>query len=427
MDYTRKILLSEYGISEEVYERISAAEKKVTEEFEKIDRITEYNQLKVIGAMQKNRLAAEHFCGTTGYGYDDGGRDVMESIYACAFRTEDALVRPQIISGTHALTVALFGNLRPGDHMFSPVGSPYDTLEGVIGAKRKVKGSLADYGVTYSELPLLADGSVDFDGIRGCIRKETRLATIQRSKGYCLRPSLSVETIGKIIECIKSVKEDVICMVDNCYGEFTDMTEPSEVGADIIVGSLIKNPGGGLAPVGGYIAGKREYVENAAFRLTVPGMGKEVGPSLGALRGMIQGFYQAPQAVGGSLKTAVLAAQVFKELGFGVSPEPTEKRNDIVQCILLENRENLISFCQGIQKGSAVDSHALPYPAPMPGYDCDIIMAAGAFIQGSSIELSADGPLREPYAVYLQGGLNYHHGKAGLMKALQNMYDEKRI
>ncbi len=427
MDYTKKILTSEYGISEAVYEKVKEAESKVVGEFDKIDEITEYNQLKVISAMQKNRLAIDHFGGTTGYGYDDGGRDVMEKIYAHTFRTEDALVRPQIISGTHALTVALFGNLRPGDHLFSPVGSPYDTLEGVIGAKRKVKGSLVDFGVTYSELPLLADGVVDFDNIKSCIRKETKLVTVQRSKGYCLRPSLSVETIGKIIETVKSVRSDIICMVDNCYGEFTDRIEPSEVGADLIVGSLIKNPGGGLAPVGGYIAGKAEYVENAAFRLTVPGMGKEVGPSLGVLRSMIQGFYQAPQAVNGSLKTAVLAAQVFKELGFGVSPEPMEKRNDIVQCILLKNRENLISFCQGIQKGAAVDSHALPYPAPMPGYDCDIIMAAGAFIQGSSIELSADGPLREPYAVYLQGGLNYNHGKAGIMKALQNMYDEGRL
>lgn len=427
MDKTKEIAISEYGISEKVYERVIKAEEKLKDYFNEVDKITEYNQMKVIATMQKNRLTIDHFCGTTGYGYDDSGREVTEKIYADTFRTEDALVRPQIISGTHALTVALFGNLRPGDHLLSPVGSPYDTLEGVIGAKRPIKGSLTDWGVEYSDIDLLPDGSVDMEKIAENIRPNTRLVTIQRSKGYCLRPSLSVETIGEIIKRVKAVRSDIICMVDNCYGEFTDYIEPSEVGADLIVGSLIKNPGGGLAPVGGYIAGKAEYVENAAFRLTVPGMGKEVGPTLGVVRSLIQGFYQAPQAVNGSLKTAALGAQIFFDLGFGVTPEPTEKRNDIVQCIQLENRENLISFCQGVQTGAAVDSTALPYPAPMPGYDCDIIMAAGAFVQGSSIEFSADAPLREPYAVYMQGGLNYPHGKTGLMKALQNMVNEKRI
>lgn len=427
MERIKEIALNSLGIDENVFDLVMNEEKKLKERFSEIDDITDYNQMKVICAMQKNRLAIDHFCGTTGYGYDDEGRDVLERIYADVFKTEDALVRPQIISGTHALTVALFGNLRPGDHLLSVVGSPYDTLEGVIGYKREVKGSLKSLGIQYSEVPLKGDGTVDLEGVEKAIRPNTRLVTIQRSKGYALRPSLSVEDTAEIISRVKAVRDDIICMVDNCYGEFTDYTEPSEVGADLIVGSLIKNPGGGLAPVGGYIAGKAEYVENAAFRLTVPGMGKEVGPTLGVTQSLVQGFYQAPQAVCGSLKTAVLAASVFKALGFEVSPEPLEKRCDIVQCILLKNRENLISFCRGIQMGAAVDSHALPYPAPMPGYDSDIIMAAGAFVQGSSIELSADGPLREPFAVFLQGGLNYAHGRMGIMKAVQNMVNEKRL
>ncbi len=426
-DKSKELATEEFGISGRVYDFVKSCESAVEGSFREIDRISEYNQMKVIKAMQKNRLAIDHFCGSTGYGYDDGGRDVMESIYADVFKAEDALVRPQIISGTHALTVALFGNLRPGDHLFSVVGSPYDTLEGVIGYKRPVKGSLKDYGVEFSELPLLKDGSCDLEHIAENIKPNTRLVTIQRSKGYCLRPSLTVEQIGEIVAIVKNVRSDIICMADNCYGEFTDYSEPLEAGADLVVGSLIKNPGGGLAPVGGYIAGKAELVENAAFRLTVPGMGKEVGPTLGATRSMIQGLYTAPQAVNGSLKTAVLGAEMFKRLGFGVMPLPDEKRGDIVQCILMENRENLISFCQGVQMGAAVDSHAIPYPAPMPGYDSDVIMAAGAFIQGSSIEFSADAPLREPFAVYMQGGLNYSHGKTGLMIALQNMINEKRI
>lgn len=426
-DKIKEIAINEYGISEKVYDLVMESERELGEAFKRIDDISAYNQMKVIRAMQECRLAIDHFGGSTGYGYDDGGREVLENIYAKVFRCEDALVRPQIISGTHALTVALFGNLRPGDHMLSAVGSPYDTLEGVIGAKREVKGSLSDWGVEYSESPLTSEGKPDIEGIIKEIRPNTKLVEVQRSKGYTLRPSLSVEEIGDIIKSIKAVREDIICMVDNCYGEFTDYTEPSEVGADLIVGSLIKNPGGGLAPVGGYIAGKKELVENAAYRLTAPGMGKEVGPTLGVLRSMTQGLYQGPQAVNGSLKTAALAARVFEKLGFETEPSSMASRNDIVQCIYMRNSENLISFCQGIQMGAAVDSFALPYPAPMPGYDCDIIMAAGAFIQGSSIELSADAPLREPYAVFLQGGLNYSHGRIGLMKALQNMADNKKL
>lgn len=427
MDKIKEMAEREYGIPPCIYELVSQTETELGDVFEKADKITEYNQMKVIRAMQKNKLAIEHFAGSTGYGYDDGGRDVLEGIYAEVFRCEDALVRPQIISGTHALTVALFGNLRPGDHMLSAVGAPYDTLEGVIGAKKSIKGSLYDWGIQYSEAETDPQGRPDTEKIMQAITPRTRLVEIQRSKGYALRPSLSVEDIEKIIKTIKKTRPDIICMVDNCYGEFTDFSEPSETGADIVVGSLIKNPGGGLAPVGGYIVGKKEYVENAAYRLTVPGMGKEVGPTLGVLRSMTQGLYQAPQAVNGSLKTAALAAGVFEKLGFDTEPVSHGERNDIVQCIYLKNSENLISFCQGIQMGAAVDSFAIPYPAPMPGYDCDIIMAAGAFIQGSSIELSADAPLREPYAVFLQGGLNYAHGKIGLMKALANMYENKRI
>ncbi|MBR1445155.1 MAG: methionine gamma-lyase family protein, partial [Firmicutes bacterium] len=330
-------------------------ESQLTEQFAQIDKTAEINQYKVLRAMQKNNLSDAHFAATTGYGYNDIGRDVLEKIYADVFHTESSLVRAQIISGTHALTVALFGNLRYGDELLSVVGKPYDTLEGVIG-KRKTKGSLIEHGITYKELPLLENGKTDIASIPKMINSKTKLVTIQRSKGYDYRPSLTVEEIKEIISAVKAVRKDIICMVDNCYGEFVDTAEPSEVGADLIVGSLIKNPGGGLAPVGGYIAGKEEYVENAAYRLTAPGLGKEVGPSLGVSANFLQGLFLAPQVVAGSLKGAVFASAVFKKLGFEVMPEPDEKRADIVQAIQMKTAENVISFCQGIQKAAPVDS-----------------------------------------------------------------------
>ncbi len=415
-------IIKEFGIDEKVLDFCLDAEKSIRDKFNEIDDISEQNQYKVLRAMQKNNLSDSAFCGTTGYGYNDIGRDKLEDIYADVFNTESALVRAQIISGTHALTVALFGNLRYGDELVSIAGAPYDTLEGVIGAKRKVKGSLTDYGVIYKELPLQKDGTVDFENIPSVISKKTRLVTIQRSKGYEYRPSLTIDTVKKIIDIVKGIDPNIICMVDNCYCEFADVLEPTDVGADMAVGSLIKNPGGGLAPVGGYIVGKREYVENAAFRLTAPGMGKEVGPSLGVTTALLQGLFLAPNVVNASLKTAIFASAVFERLGFECMPKVNEPRPDIVEAIQMKTPENVIEFCYGIQSGAAVDSYVKPEPWDMPGYDCKVIMAAGAFVQGSSIELSADAPMKEPYTVYMQGGLTWHHGKIGVIKAVDRLY-----
>ncbi|MBO5562001.1 MAG: methionine gamma-lyase family protein, partial [Firmicutes bacterium] len=423
----KEYLIKNFDIDEKVVDFCLETEKEIKDVFENVDSVAEINQYKVLRAMQKNKLSDTHFNSTTGYGYNDLGRDTLEQIYADVFNAEDALVRPQIISGTHALTVALFGNLRYGDVLYSPVGSPYDTLEGVIGHKREVKGSLKEHGVGYDELPLLPDGRVDFDNIASKITEKTKLVTIQRSKGYCYRPSLTIEEIEKIIKIVKAVNKNIICMVDNCYGEFTDTREPIDVGADLIVGSLIKNPGGGLAPVGGYIVGKKEYVENAAYRLTSPGMGKEVGPSLGVTASLIQGLFLSPNVVSASIKGAVFASALYEKLGFDVMPTPREKRTDIVQSIQMRTPENVISFCRGIQKGAAVDSYVSPEPWDMPGYDCPVIMAAGAFVQGSSIELSADAPMKPPYTVYMQGGLTWHHAKIGIITAVNEMYKKGQI
>lgn len=420
-------LKNNFDISERVLDFCLETEADIKDIFSTADSISELNQLKVLHAMQKNNLSDTHFNTTTGYGYNDLGRDALERIYADVFGAEDALVRPQIISGTHALTVALFGNLRHGDELYSPVGSPYDTLEGVIGYKREVKGSLKEHGVSYAELPLLPDGTVDLKNIPSKITPKTRLVTIQRSKGYCYRPSLTIEDIEKIIGIVKSVRQDIICMVDNCYGEFVDVREPIEAGADLIVGSLIKNPGGGLAPVGGYIAGKKEYVENAAYRLTTPGMGKEVGPGLGVTTSLIQGLFFAPSVVCSSIKAAIFASALFDRLGFDVMPKPRDKRTCIVQSIQMRTPENVIAFCGGIQKGAAVDSYVTPEPWDMPGYDCPVIMAAGAFVQGSSIELSADAPMKAPYTIYMQGGLTWQHAKAGIIIAMNEMYKKNLI
>lgn len=411
------------GISEQIYNFSENILKGLKERFEKIDENAEYNQMKVLQAMQKNKVAEMHLSGTTGYGYNDEGRDTLEQVYADLFKTEAALVRPQIMCGTHALNIALSANLRPGDELLSPVGKPYDTMDEIIGI-RPSKGSLAEYGITYKQVDLLEDGSFDFENIKKAINEKTKLVTIQRSKGYASRPTLSVERIGELISFIKGIKPEVICMVDNCYGEFVELIEPSEVGADMIVGSLIKNPGGGLAPCGGYIAGTKECIEQAAFRLSSPGLGKEVGATLGINSLLIQGLFNAPQVVNGSLKGAVFLSKLFEGLGFDTIPTSYEKRADIVQAIQLKSAENVIAFCQGIQKGAPVDSYVTPEPWDMPGYDCPVIMAAGAFVQGSSIELSADAPIKPPYNVYMQGGLSWHHAKIGIIIGLQTMVDK---
>ena len=419
-------IYAQMGIEEPVFSFGEKIAKELEGRFAAIDAVAEYNQLKVIAAMQKNRVSAECFNVSSGYGYNDLGRDTLEQVYADVFHTQAALVRPQITCGTHALVLALMSNLRPGDELLSPVGKPYDTLEEVIGI-RPSKGSLAEYGVTYRQVEFLPDGGFDYDGIKAAINEKTKLVTIQRSKGYLMRKTLSVKDIGDLIAFVKSVKPDVICMVDNCYGEFVETIEPSDVGADMVVGSLIKNPGGGLAPIGGYIAGTTECVENAAYRLTSPGLGKEVGASLGVIQSFYQGLFQAPLVVSGALKGAIFAANLYERLGFTVLPNGTESRHDIIQAIALETPERLCAFCEGIQAGAPVDSYVTPEPWDMPGYDSKVIMAAGAFVQGSSIELSADGPLREPYNVYFQGGLTWHHAKFGILMSLQKLYTRNLV
>ena len=410
------------GIAPEVLaygENILAGLKK---RFQAIDERAEYNQMKVIRAMQECRVSAECFQTSSGYGYNDLGRDTLEEVYAKAFGAEAGLVRPQITCGTHALAVALFGNLRPGDELLSISGKPYDTLEEVIGIRPSM-GSLAEYGVTYAQADLKEDGSFDFDAIRRLLKPQTRMVEIQRSKGYQTRPTLSVAQIEEAISFVKSLRPDVICMVDNCYGEFVEEREPSEAGADLMVGSLIKNPGGGLAPCGGYLVGKKEYVEQAARRLTCPGLGKEVGASLGVMQSFYQGFFLAPVVTAAALKSAVFAAELYGSLGFSVVPGRGEERHDIIQAVTFGFPEGVIAFCKGIQAAAPVDSYVTPEPWAMPGYDSDVIMAAGAFVQGSSIELSADGPIKPPYAVYFQGGLTWPHGKLGILMSLQKLYE----
>lgn len=415
-------MYEQLGIEKKVLEFGKEIEGLLSERFAAIDETAEYNQLKVIKAMQDNRVSDIHFAATTGYGYNDLGRDTLEDVYASVFHTESALVRPNLISGTHALHVALSGNLRPGDELLSPVGKPYDTLEEVIGI-RESAGSLKEYGVIYRQVDLLPDGSFDFDGIAAAIGEKTKLVTIQRSKGYATRPTLSVERIGQLIAFIKERKPDVICMVDNCYGEFVERMEPADVGADMMVGSLIKNPGGGLAPIGGYIAGRKDCIDRASYRLTAPGLGREVGASLGLNQSFYQGLFLAPTVVAGALKGAVFAANVYEKLGFSVVPNSTEPRHDIIQAVTFGKPEGVIAFCQGIQAAAPVDSFVTPEPWAMPGYDAPVIMAAGAFVQGASIELSADGPIKPPYAVYFQGGLTWYHAKLGILMSMQKLKD----
>jgi cystathionine beta-lyase family protein involved in aluminum resistance len=410
------------GICKKVLDFGKKIEDNLKDRFQEIDENAEYNQMKVIKAMQDNRVSDIHFAATTGYGYNDLGRDTLEDVYASVFHTESALVRPNLISGTHALSIALSGNLRPGDELLSPAGKPYDTLEEVIGI-RESTGSLKEYGVIYRQVDLLPNGTFDYESIKKAINERTKLITIQRSKGYDTRPTFSVSQIGELIAFVKEIKPDVICMVDNCYGEFVERMEPSDVGADMIVGSLIKNPGGGLAPIGGYIAGKTECIDRASYRLTAPGLGKEVGASLGLNQAFYQGLFLSPTVVAGALKGAVFAANVYEKLGFQVVPNGSESRHDIIQAVTFGNPEGVIAFCQGIQAAAPVDSFVSPEPWDMPGYDAPVIMAAGAFVQGSSIELSADGPIKPPYAVYFQGGLTWYHAKLGILMSLQKLLD----
>ncbi len=414
------------GISDELFIFSKKILDSLENRFKEIDKTAEYNQMKVISAMQKNRVDAACFTESTGYGYDDMGRDTLERVYADCFGTEDALVRPQITCGTHALSLALSANLRPGDELLSPAGRPYDTLEGVIGI-RPTPGSLAEYGITYRQVDLLPDDSFDFDKIRNAINDKTKLVTIQRSKGYQTRETFSVEKIAELISFVKEIKPDIICMVDNCYGEFVERIEPANFGADMIVGSLIKNPGGGLAPSGGYICGTKQCIENCGWRLTAPGLGKEVGTNMGMMRQFYQGLFLAPSVVSGALKGSIFAANIYERLGFRCVPNSTESRHDIIQAVELESPERLIAFCKGIQAAAPVDSYVTPVPGDMPGYDSQVIMAAGAFVQGSSVELSADAPLRKPYAVYFQGGITWHHAKLGILKSVQQLIDENLI
>lgn len=408
------------GISKEVYEFGEKIIDGLKGRFDKIDKIAEYNQCKVLSAMKKNRIDVACFAASTGYGYNDLGRDKIERVYADTFHTEAALVRPQIVCGTHALTVALSANLLPGDELLSPVGKPYDTLEEVIGI-RESKCSLKEYGVTYRQVELLPDGTFDYDNIAKAINEKTALITIQRSKGYQTRPTFSVKQIAELIAFVKKVKPSVKVMVDNCYGEFVETEEPSDYGADMVVGSLIKNPGGGLAPIGGYICGTKECVDRCSYRLSAPGLGQEVGASLGVLTSFYQGFFLAPTVVAGAVKGAIFAANIYEKLGFKVVPNATEDRHDIIQAVELKSEKGMLAFCKGIQEAAPVDSYVTPVPGDMPGYESQVIMAAGAFVQGSSIELSADGPIREPYAVFFQGGLTWAHAKVGILMSLQEM------
>lgn len=422
----KNYIKEEFGIGDDIIKIVDSAEKEIEEVLNRINDIREYNQYKVIRAMQNCGLSDTHFSGTTGYGYDDRGREILDSVYAEIFKAEDALVRHQIVAGTQAIAICMYGNLRPGDELLSITGKPYDTLEEVIGIRGAGAGSLKEFGVSYSQLGLLEDGSIDVDGLKSAINDRTKMILIQRSRGYGWRPSIKIGEIKRVIEKIKEIKENVIVLVDNCYGEFTEEQEPVEAGADMVAGSLIKNPGGGLAPTGGYVAGRKEYVQKAAYRLTTPGLGKKVGPTLGNSRLMLQGLFMAPHVVAESLKGAVFCASLMQKLGFETSPAPREIRSDIIQAIRFGNPESMIAFCQGIQKGSPVDAFVTPEPWDMPGYDSPVIMAAGAFIQGSSIELSADAPLKPPYIAYMQGGLVYEHVKLGVMIAMKYMFEQRR-
>lgn len=418
---SEKLLIEKFGISPGVLSVVNKAEAAVAAKFGQLDDLAEYNQMKVLSAFQENRVSDAHFSWNTGYGYDDAGREVTEKIFARVFGAEAALVRTQIVNGTHALSLALTGVLRPGDRMIYCTGRPYDTLEEVIGIRGEGNGSLKEFGVNYSQVELMEDGHIDKPALKASMSPDTRMVCIQRATGYGWRPAISMEEIKEVFAFVKDINPDIICMVDNCYGEFLDYMEPTEIGADIMAGSLIKNPGGGLALSGGYVAGRFDLVELVSYRLTSPGIGGECGLTFGQTRTMLQGLFMAPKVVNGALKGAILCGEVFSSLGYEVCPGPAEERSDIIQAVKLRSPEALVAFCRGIQAAAPVDSFVVPEPWAMPGYDDEVIMAAGAFVQGSSIELSADGPMREPYNVYFQGGLTYEHSKFGVIKALDSM------
>lgn len=413
-------ILQALGIPEAVYRFCHEREVKLADRFAAVDAIAEANAAKILAAFQQHRVEESCFNTTTGYGYDDLGRDTLEAIFAQIFGTEDAIVRPQLICGTHALTVTLFGLLRPGDELLYGTGEPYDTLQGVIGL-RPEPGCLKEYGISYAQAELNEEGHPDIDAILAAITPKTKVVALQRSKGYRVRPTLSIEEIKNVFAAVKAAHPDVICMVDNCYGELTELQEPTEVGADICAGSLIKNLGGGLAPIGGYIVGKKKYVELCAHRMSAPGLGKEQGPTLGVNRSFYQGLFQAPTVVAAAVKTAIFAAQLFKDLGYEVSPEPDEVRHDIVQTITFHDPKAMTHFIEGIQAAAPVDAFVTPIAWDMPGYDSQVIMAAGNFISGATIELSADAPLREPYTAFFQGALTWEHGKIGMMKTVAQL------
>lgn len=417
---TEQLLLKNYGIDRNIFELSKEVDRDIQPQFNKMREIREYNQLKVLNAMQEAQLSDNHFNWTTGYGYNDLGREKVEEIYARVFHTEDALVRPQIVNGTHALSLTIQGIVRPGDEILSITSAPYDTLQGVIGIREEV-GCLKEFGVTYKQVEFLEDGNIDLEGAKAAINEKTKLVILQRSKGYAWRKSLSIKDIEEAIKAVKSVREDLIVMVDNCYGEFLETKEPTDVGADVIAGSLIKNPGGGLALAGGYIVGKKELIELISYRLTSPGIGKECGLMFGTTRNILQGLFQAPYVVSQAVMGAVFCARLYEKLGYKVNPKYDDERSDIIQIVQLHGAEEVIKFCEGVQAAAPVDSFVTPIPWAMPGYDDEVIMAAGAFVQGSSIELSADAPIREPYNVYFQGGMTYDHSKMGSLKALERM------
>lgn len=423
---TLKLLKQEFQIDENILNLVNEAEKDIQEQFDKIDDITAYNQYKVLKAFQNNRISDMHFGWNTGYGYDDAGRDAIERVYADIFHCESALVRTQIVNGTHALSLALTGILRPHDEILSISGRPYDTLEEVIGIRGNGIGSLKEFDITYRQVDL-KDGKLDFESIKKAISDKTKMVYLQRATGYAWRNAITIEQIRECVKVVRSVKKDVIFMVDNCYGEFLDTNEPTDVGVDIIAGSLIKNPGGGLALSGGYVAGRKDLIDMVAYRLTCPGIGGECGLTFGQSRNMLQGIFMAPKTVNGAIKGAMLCGRVYEKLGYDICPRPGEKRSDIIQSIKLGSKEAVIAFCQGIQAAAPIDSHVKPEPWDMPGYEDEVIMAAGAFIQGSSIELSADAPIREPYIVYFQGGLTYEHSKFGVIKSLHELYKKNLI
>lgn len=421
---TFQLLNQEFGISETVLNAVAEAERQVREIFTELDDIMAFNQYKILDAFQKNKISDMHFGWNTGYGYNDPGREALEKVYSSIFKTDAALVRPIIVNGTHALTLTLTGILRPRDELIYCTGSPYDTLEEVIGIRGEGKGSLKEFGITYKQVELKADGTIDLDALGSAISPKTRIITVQRATGYGWRKAITIPEIQEWAGFVKSIRPDIVCMVDNCYGEFLDTKEPTEVGADVVAGSLIKNPGGGLALTGGYIAGRADLIENISYRMTSPGIGGECGLTFGQTRTMFQGLFLAPKTVNGAVKGAILCAKVFENLGFGVCPKPEDKRSDIIEAVRLGTPDAVVAFCEGIQAAAPVDSHVTPVPWDMPGYEDQVIMAAGAFVQGSSIELSADAPIRPPYIVYFQGGLTYEHSKFGVIKALQALYDK---